>query len=71
MVRDRLEIHAANGRDLRHINLSAPRLLRPMSGEFAVQTACVPVSNEKPAIGGLRSRPYPGGGGEGVDSLAC
>jgi tetratricopeptide (TPR) repeat protein/regulation of enolase protein 1 (concanavalin A-like superfamily) len=48
-----LEIHAANGRGLGHINLSAPRLLRPASGDFTVQTVCVPVSAEKPAIGGL------------------
>jgi tetratricopeptide (TPR) repeat protein len=48
-----LEIHAANGRDLWHINWSAPRLLRPVSGEFAIQTICVPATPEKPAIGGL------------------
>ena len=48
-----LEIHAANGRDLWHINLSAPRILRPVSGDFATQTVCVPVSGEKPAIGGI------------------
>jgi hypothetical protein len=56
-VQNGLEIHAANGRDLWHINLSAPRLLRPvspvLSGDLAVQTVCVPVSEEKPAIGGL------------------
>jgi class 3 adenylate cyclase/tetratricopeptide (TPR) repeat protein/regulation of enolase protein 1 (concanavalin A-like superfamily) len=48
-----LEIRAANGRDLWMVNLSAPRLLWPASGDFAVQTICLPVSNEKPAIGGL------------------
>jgi regulation of enolase protein 1 (concanavalin A-like superfamily) len=52
-VQDGLEIHAANGRDLWLINLSAPRILRPASGDFAVQTVCVPVSAEKPAIGGM------------------
>jgi hypothetical protein len=52
-VEDRLEIHAANGRDLYDINLSAPRLLRPASGDLAVQTVSAPVSDEKPAIGGL------------------
>lgn len=52
-VQEGLEIHAANGRNLRHINLSAPRLLRSVSGNFAVQTVCGPVSGEKPAIGGL------------------
>jgi tetratricopeptide (TPR) repeat protein/regulation of enolase protein 1 (concanavalin A-like superfamily) len=49
----RLEIEAANGRDLWHINRSAPRLLRAASGDFAVQTVCLPVLEEKPAIGGL------------------
>ena len=52
-VQNGLEIHAANGRDLWHINLSAPRILRPVSGDFATQTVCVPVSGEKPAIGGI------------------
>jgi adenylate cyclase len=52
-LRDGLEIHAANGRDLWHLNLSAPRLLQRVSGEFAVQTACVLVATEKPAVGGL------------------
>jgi hypothetical protein len=68
-VQNGLEIHAANGRDLWNVNLSAPRLLRSVSGDFAVQTVCVPVSvaptscrqtsrqdacaTEKPAIGGL------------------
>jgi tetratricopeptide (TPR) repeat protein/regulation of enolase protein 1 (concanavalin A-like superfamily) len=48
-----LEIHTANGRDLWEINLSAPRILRPVSADFAAQTVCVPVSEEKPAIGGI------------------
>jgi adenylate cyclase len=52
-LRDRLEIRAANGRDLWRINLSAPRLLRPASGEFVVQTVCLPAEHETPAIGGL------------------
>jgi predicted ATPase len=52
-VRDGLEIRAANGRDLVHINLSAPRLLRPRSGTFAIQTICLPASGQKPTIGGL------------------
>ncbi len=52
-VQSGLEIHAANGRDLWYINLSAPRMLRPVSGDFATQTVCVPVSGEKPAIGGI------------------
>jgi DNA-binding SARP family transcriptional activator len=50
-----LEIHAANGRDLWAINLSAPRLLRkaPENTAWAVQTICSPASADKPAIGGL------------------
>jgi predicted ATPase/DNA-binding SARP family transcriptional activator/class 3 adenylate cyclase/regulation of enolase protein 1 (concanavalin A-like superfamily) len=48
-----LVIHAANGRDLWHINLSAPRLLRSLEGDFAVQTICVPASDKKPALGGI------------------
>jgi DNA-binding SARP family transcriptional activator len=52
-LQDGLEIHAANGRDLRRINLSAPRLLRAVSRDWAAQTVCVPVSGGKPVIGGL------------------
>src|SRR5206468_12967288 len=52
-VQNGLEIQAANGRDLWHINLGAPRLLRSVSGEFAVQTVRIPGSAEKPAIGGI------------------
>ena len=52
-VGDGLEIEAANGRGIWWINLSAPRLLRPTSGNWAVQAACGPASGEKPAIGGL------------------
>jgi hypothetical protein len=50
-----LEIHAANGRDLWHVNLSAPRMLRALSteGDFAIQARCSQVSEEQPAIGGL------------------
>ena len=54
-VQNGLQINAANGRDLWHINLSAPRVLRPVpqEGDFAVQTVCRPVAGEGPAIGGL------------------
>jgi class 3 adenylate cyclase/tetratricopeptide (TPR) repeat protein len=50
---ERLGIHAANGRDLMELNLSAPRFLRPATGEFAIQTICSPASPPQPAIGGL------------------
>ncbi len=52
-VRNGLEIRAANGRDLWHPNRSAPRLLRPISGDFAIQAVCRSVSEMTPAIGGL------------------
>jgi hypothetical protein len=52
-MRDGFEIRAANGRDLLRMNLSAPRLLRPVSGNWVAQTRCVPVSGQAPAIGGL------------------
>jgi len=60
-VQNGLEIHAVNGRNLLGPNLSAPRLLRAVpnvlgevdGANFAVQTTCVPISGEKPAIGGI------------------
>jgi tetratricopeptide (TPR) repeat protein len=52
-VRNGLEIRAANGRDLWRLNLSAPRLLRPIAGDFAAQTVSVPASAECPAMGGI------------------
>jgi hypothetical protein len=60
-VANSLVIEAANGRNLWHVNLSAPRLLRPAAGEFAVQTVCVPLAaadgkparSAKASIGGL------------------
>jgi tetratricopeptide (TPR) repeat protein len=60
-VSDGIEIRAANGRDLYHLNLTAPRLLRRSDGDpsadpmpaFAMQAACLPACPETPAIGGL------------------
>jgi DNA-binding SARP family transcriptional activator len=54
-LHDGLELHAANGRDLWHINLSAPRLLRnaPKNADWAVQTVCRAASADRPAIGGV------------------
>jgi predicted ATPase/DNA-binding SARP family transcriptional activator/regulation of enolase protein 1 (concanavalin A-like superfamily) len=52
-VRDGLSIRAANERDVWMINWSAPRLLRPVSGDWAVQAACVPAMDDRPTIGGL------------------
>lgn len=50
---DGLVIHAANCRDLWANNLSAPRLVRPVEGDFAVQATCCRVMPDRPAIGGL------------------
>jgi tetratricopeptide (TPR) repeat protein len=50
-VQEGLEIHAANERGLWYINLGAPRVLRPTSGDLAIETACSPCG--VPACGGL------------------
>jgi predicted ATPase/class 3 adenylate cyclase len=56
-IQQGLEVHASNRRGLWHINLSAPRVLRPVLGDLAVQTACSCVTDEAaddvPASGGL------------------
>ncbi|MFH1636051.1 MAG: adenylate/guanylate cyclase domain-containing protein [Chloroflexota bacterium] len=54
-VEDGLLIQAANERNFHHINRSAPRMIQktPITGDFAIQTVCSPISDEKPAIGGL------------------
>ncbi|MCE7985245.1 MAG: DUF1349 domain-containing protein [Caldilinea sp. CFX5] len=46
-------IQAANRRDLWVNNLSAPRLLHPVAGDFAVQVVCCAAEADRPAIGGL------------------
>ncbi len=48
-----LAICAANGRCLDWPNWSAPRLMREISGDFAVEVRISPVSDETPQIGGL------------------
>jgi tetratricopeptide (TPR) repeat protein len=50
---DGLTIHAPNCRDLWANNLSAPRLVRPATGDFAVQVTCRAAMPDRPAIGGL------------------
>jgi tetratricopeptide (TPR) repeat protein len=50
-LQDGLVIHAGNGRGLGGLNQSAPRMLRPASGNMAIQVACAPVSGL--AVGGL------------------
>ena len=63
-LQDSLTIHAANGRNLWECNRSAPRLLRQMDGDFAIETVCTPnppidsnfteqSTSQPPAIGGL------------------
>jgi len=48
-----LEIRAANGRALWHLNTGAPRLVRRLAGSFAVQAACGPALTDRPVLGGL------------------
>jgi len=50
-----LEIRASNGRGLRGINWSAPRLMRTLLGSTGVivQVSCEPALSDRPAIGGL------------------
>jgi hypothetical protein len=52
-VQGGLYIQAANGRDLWHVNLSAPRVVRPVTGDWAFEATCEPASPERPAIGGI------------------
>lgn len=54
---DGVEIRALAGRDLQHMNRSAPRLLRreslPAGAGFRVETHCLPATRTAPAVGGL------------------
>jgi len=50
---DGLVICAANGRDLGHLNLSAPRLMQETASNLAVEVCILPASDDKPQIGGL------------------
>jgi tetratricopeptide (TPR) repeat protein len=52
-VQQGLQIYTSSGRELWHINWSAPRILRLVSGDLAVQTICAPVTDARPALGGL------------------
>ncbi|MAF10083.1 hypothetical protein CMK11_06485 [Candidatus Poribacteria bacterium] len=52
-VEDGLAIHAANGLDLQLPNVGAPRLVRPVCGDFAIQTTCRLARDDRPAMGGL------------------
>ncbi len=48
-----IEIRACNGGELWRINVSSPRLTRPVSGNFAAQTVCRPALEDRPSIGGI------------------
>ena len=48
-----LVIQAANHRDLWVNNVSAPRLLWSVAGDFAIQVVCRAAETDRPAIGGL------------------
>jgi len=48
-----LEISAVNGRDLSGQNLSAPRFIREVTGDFTVQVCILSPSEDKPQLGGL------------------
>jgi regulation of enolase protein 1 (concanavalin A-like superfamily) len=52
-LQDGLVVSAAVGRGLWGSNLAAPRLLRPVSGDFAVQVACDASGSTSPCVGGL------------------
>ena len=52
-VENALEIQAPNGRDLVELNMSAPRLLRPVVGEFAADAVCMRGAGDRPVIGGI------------------
>ncbi len=48
-----IEIRADNGGELWKINVSSPRLTRPVTGDFAAQTVGRPASKDSPAMGGI------------------
>ncbi|MBT3267756.1 AAA family ATPase [Candidatus Poribacteria bacterium] len=52
-VENMLDIHAPNGRDLAGMNTSAPRLIRPVDGDFAADAVSLPASDGHPTIGGI------------------
>jgi hypothetical protein len=48
-----VEIHAPPGRDLRNVNLTAPRVTRAATGDLAVEADIVVGGSDTPCIGGL------------------
>jgi DNA-binding SARP family transcriptional activator len=52
-INETIEVCAANGRDFWKTNLTAPRLLRQVGGDLAIEAVCARVHADRPAIGGL------------------
>ncbi len=52
-VSNGIEMRAANGRDLWYLNTSSPRLLKSISGDWAIQATCSRPEPDRPAIGGV------------------
>jgi regulation of enolase protein 1 (concanavalin A-like superfamily) len=50
---DGFGIYATNGRNLRYLNFSAPRLTQEISGDFAFAVCISPLSDDRPQQGGL------------------
>ncbi|MBN1837924.1 MAG: AAA family ATPase [Spirochaetales bacterium] len=48
-----LELRAANGRELWYRNVSAPRVMLPLEGDFCAQALCCPAASDRPAMGGV------------------
>jgi len=48
-----VEISAANWRDFDGLNVSAPRFMREIAGDFASEICVLPASDDKPMMGGL------------------
>ena len=48
-----LILEAANGRDLYWINYTAPRLVRPATGDLIAEAVCSTANDDHPAMGGL------------------
>lgn len=53
VAKDGVVLRAVNRRDLWVNNVSAPRLLQPVAGDFAIQVVCRAAETDRPAIGGL------------------
>ena len=47
------EIRADNGGELWRNNVSSPRLMRPVTGDFAAHTVCRSASEDRPTMGGI------------------